>query len=167
MKLFNRYSPKPLSKGTDFSGRAEVCNQLMAEECEIKKLLYDYEKGVTSTLPVVRDAQYNDVMITPTSYEEAKAMVDKVNSDFFSLPADVQRQFGNIETYVSDLSKIANGDSATIAKYNKFSISSPLDGAQSIGASGTSSLSLSRSDSENSSSSLKPSNEVGFAESKE
>lgn len=149
INFYNRYNPKPLEKGTDFTGQEEVCNQLAAEECEINKLLNQYAEGQIDELPVVRDVQYNDVMITPQSYEDAIGLIKKVENDFYSLPKDVQRQFGDVKTYVSDITKISAGDSETLAKYGNFTVTSPLqNGAEFNGSAGTSSSSLSASDSE-------------------
>ena len=171
--FYNRYNPKPMPKGTDFTGHPEVCNQLAAEECEISKILHQYENGEISKLPVVREAQYNDVMITPKSFEEAKQLVDSVTNDFMSLPKDIQRQFGSLENYVADIGKIATGDEKTLAKYSQFSnfsVNSPQkeasDGSTSA-ASGISSSSLSRSDSENVSTSINASPIEDFAVGKE
>ena len=168
-KFYNRYSPKPLSCGTDFTGHKEVCNQLAAVECEINKLLHQFESGEISNLPVVRDSVYNDVMITPQSFDEAKSLIDSVTNDFMTLPKDIQRQFGSIDNYVKDISKIAQGDASTIAKYKDFknftvngSPSTEIDGNKSV-ASGNPSSSISRSDSENVSTSLNNSPSVDFA----
>lgn len=157
IQFFNRYSSKPISDGTSFVGDPEVCNQQAAEECEINRLLHQFEAGEIDSLPVVRDSQYNDVLITPDSYQSAKAMIDKVSSDFYSLPVETQRQFGDIQTYVSDLAKISQGDVSTIEKYKNFSVNSPVQPDVNSSSSGTASSSISRGDSEISSSNVKAS----------
>lgn len=170
VKFYNRYNPKPFNVGTDFTNHAEVCNQLAAEECEINRLLHQFESGEISQLPVVRDAQYNDVLITPKSFEDAKALVDSVTNDFMSLPKDIQREFGSLENYVNDIGKIAIGDSSTLAKYSAFknfkvNSASPSDvnsdGNISV-ASGSSSSSISRGDNETVSTALNSSPSVDF-----
>lgn len=165
-KFFSPYSPKPIGKGTDFTGQDEVCNQLAAEECEIKKLLYDYEAGNINELPVIRQSTYNDVDITPQSYEAAKELIDKVNSDFATLPKETQRQFGTIQNYLSDLPKLAKNDPVTMQKYSKFRVSGSQDTATTSEAEGTSSSSLSRGDSEISIISGNSAPDNGFAEQK-
>lgn len=165
--FFNRYQPKPFEKGTDFSQHTEVCNQLAAEECEISKILHSFESGDISQLPVVREAQYNDVLITPKSFEDAKQLVDSVTNDFMSLPKDLQRQFGSIENYINDIGKIASGDETTLAKYSafsNFSVKSPSSDGVIQNSSGSSSSSISRSDSENVSTSSNSSPVKDFAD---
>lgn len=122
MKIFNRYNPKPPALGLDFTGHDEVANQQLAEECEISKILNKYADGVIDQVPVVRDVHYNDKFITPESFSEAKAMIDKVKTDFYSLPVETQRKFGDINTYVSDLYQMAQGNSNIIAKYNNINV---------------------------------------------
>lgn len=170
VKFYNRYNPKPFDVGTDFTNHPEVCNQLAADECEINKLLHQFESGEISQLPVVREAQYNDVLITPKSFEDAKALVDSVTNDFMSLPKDIQRQFGSLENYINDIGKIAAGDSQTLAKYSAFknftvNAASPSDlisdGNISV-ASGMPSSSISRGDNETVSTALDSSPSVDF-----
>lgn len=155
-------------KGTNFKGHKEVCNQQAAEEVEIKNLLYQYEQGQIDQLPVVRPAQYNDVLLTPQSYEQAKELINSVEYDFYSLPVEEQRKFGNIQTYVADICKMANGDVNTINKYkvNVSPLNTSVDGTIQ-GAAGTTSSSISRSDSGISSETVKSSPVVDSAVSKE
>lgn len=148
-KFFSQYNSKPISNGTDFTGQDEVCNQLAAEECEIKKLLYDYEAGNINELPVCREATYNSVDITPQSYEAAKELIDKVNNDFMTLPKETQRQFGTIQNYLTDLPKLAKNDPVTMQKYSKFRVSESHSNATTSVAEGKNSSSLSRGDSGN------------------
>lgn len=164
--FFNKYNSKPIEKGTDFTGMEEVCNQQAAEECEINNLLHQFEVGDISQLPVVREAVYNDIMINPQTFAEAKAYIKKVEDDFFSLPKETQRKFGDIKTYVNDISKMALGDPATLQKYNNLEVSSPQGFADvnSTSSPGSASLSISRGDSENTSSVVKTPDNQGFAE---
>lgn len=159
VKFFNRYQPKPIKIGTDFTGHTEVCNQQAKDECEINKILYQYEAGDIDTLPVVREAVYNDVMITPTNYQQAMDMIEKVKSDFYALPKDLQRQFGNVDRYVEDINKMALGDVETLQKYKNFSVTSPNMTNSDVNSSspGVSSSSISGSDSEIGSTDLKAS----------
>lgn len=124
MKFHNCYDPKPISPGLDFTGMDEVCNQQLAEECEIRNIISQFEAGKIQDLPAVRQPLYNDQFITPKSFEEAKNLVEKVKNDFYSLPVDVQRQFGDFNGYLQDTYNIAQGDEATIARYNAFNAQS-------------------------------------------
>lgn len=157
VKVFNRYNSKPIDLGTDFTGHEEVCNQQLAEECEIRSIIEQYEAGKIQDLPAVRQPVYNDSFITPQTYDEALALVNGVKEDFFNLPVDLQRKFGDINTYIKDMFDISQGKSETIAKYqgfnianvNQSSVSPELvqnSGTDFEGASGTSSSSISRSD---------------------
>lgn len=162
-QFYNKYNSKPIKDGTSFKGQPEVCNQQAAEECEISKLLYQFEAGEINELPVVREAQYNDQFITPQSFEEAKSMIDKVNNDFYSLPIETQRQFKDVKNYVSELHKMALGDVATLNKYTNFSVSSPLKADVNSSSSGNSSSSISRGDSEIGSTDVKANDTDSFA----
>lgn len=157
VKVFNRYNPKPTNVGTDFTGHEEVCNQQLAEECEIRTIIEQYEAGKIQDLPAVRQPVYNDAFITPQSYDEALSLVNGVKEDFYNLPVDLQRKFGDINTYLKDMFDISQGKSETIAKYQGFNIAnvnqtsvSPeieqISGTDLSGASGTTSSSISGSD---------------------
>lgn len=161
-QFYNKYNSKPIKDGTSFKGQPEVCNQQAAEECEISKLLYQFEAGEINELPVVREAQYNDMFITPQSFDEAQAMIDKVKSDFYSLPVETQRQFKDVKNYVSELHKMALGDTATLNKYTNFSVS-PIISEVDSSSSGRSSSSISRGDSEIGLSDIKATNNDSFA----
>lgn len=147
-KFYNRYNPKPIKDGTSFVGHEEVCNQQASDEVELIKMLNDFAEGNISQLPVVREAVYNDVLITPKSFQEAKDLIDKVKNDFYTLPKETQRRFGNIETYVKDTCAIAQGDAVTLAKYSNFEVSPVVKQDVNFASEGTSSSSISRGDSE-------------------
>lgn len=159
MKVYNRYNPKPISFGLDFTGHEEVCNQQLAEQCEVRNIMEQYNNGLIRDLPAVRQPVYNSEFITPQSFEQAKAMVDSVKNDFCNLPAETQRRFGSVENYIQDMYKIAQGDNNTILKYRdcnidkneigKNAVSSELEPNSDVNltdASGSSSSSISRSD---------------------
>lgn len=120
MKFHNRYNSKPIGKGLDFTGHPEVCNQQLAEECEIRSIIDRFDNYQITDLPAVRTPVYNSEFITPTTFEDAKAMIKKVEQDFYSLPKDMQRQFGDLHTYVKDMYDISQGNQMTIAKYQHF-----------------------------------------------
>lgn len=122
MKFFNKYNPKPIAKGLDFSGHEEVCNQQLATECEVRNIMAQFEAGKITDLPAVRQPEYNSEFITPQSFLEAKNMIKSVENDFYSLPKELQRQFGDINTYIKDLYDISQGKSETIAKYQQFNL---------------------------------------------
>lgn len=159
MKIFNRYNSKPLNQGISFIGHDEVANQQMADECEVRTLLNRYSAGVIDELPVAREAVYNDQFITPQSYEQAKKMIDKVKMDFYSLPVEQQRQFGDLQTYVKDIYDMSQGKADTIAKYQRIQVaqqqqqvadvSPAVAGIDLTDSSGSPSSSLSRSDTNN------------------
>lgn len=164
MKVYNRYNSKPITDGLDFTGHEEVCNQQLAEECEVRTIMEQYNSGLIQDLPAVRQPVYNSEFITPQSYEQAKAMVDQVKQDFFNLPPETQRKFGNIETYLTDMFKISQGDNLTMQKYQGCNIASDEFGKNAVSsatqpvadvdladASGSSSSSISRSDTKTSS----------------
>lgn len=167
LKFYNRYNPKPIKDHTSFVGHPEVTNQQASDEVELIKMLNDFAEGNINELPVVREAVYNDVYITPQSFEEAKALIDKVNTDFYSLPKETQRKFGDVNKYVKELSLIAKGDSETLAKYGNFSVVSPdLKENQDVilqASSGISSSSISRGDSDIGSTNLKANNNDSIA----
>lgn len=165
MKTHNRYNPKPFAKGIDFTGHDEVANQQMASECEIRTILERYVDGTSDELPVVREAVYNDQFITPQTYNDAKSLIDKVKHDFCSLPVETQRKFGDFDTYVKDVYAMSQGNSEVIAKYSNLNVpvsTSNNDVVSSVktdtdlsGASGNSSSSLSRGDTNSDNTALK------------
>lgn len=147
----NRYNPKEITQGLDFTNHAEVCNQQLAEECEIRSIIEQFETGKISDLPAVRQPVYNDKFITPQTYDEALALIESVKTDFYNLPVETQRKFGDIQNYISDMYKIANGDSATLTKYNGYNVGQEVSVSQTESVSvpdtsDTSSSSLSRGD---------------------
>lgn len=151
IEFYSRYTERKPLQSTDFKGHPEVCNQLIAEECEINKILHQFEAGEIDTLPVSRDVVYNDMFVNPTTYFECKEFIDKVKNDYDTLPKDIQRQFGSFDRYINDLPKIASGDVTTLAKYPNFLAKSPVQnvvtGSDLSTSSGSSSSSISRSDS--------------------
>lgn len=167
-EFYSRYTSRKPLQSTDFKGHPEVCNQLIAEECEINKILHQFEAGEIDTLPVARDVVYNDMFVNPTTYFECKEFIDKVKNDYDTLPKDIQRQFGSFDKYINDLPKIASGDVTTLAKYPNFLAKSPVQnvatGSDLTASSGPTSSSISRSDSENGSPVVNNTNNNSFAE---
>ena len=75
MKVFNRYNPKPLNAGLDFTGHDETCNQQLASECEIRNILTQFENGSINDLPRVRPLTYKENVISPDVYLDALQIV--------------------------------------------------------------------------------------------
>lgn len=78
----------------DCSNLPSLTRQEFADECDINKLMAQYEK--TGILPTVngREPQYIDVSNVP-DLAEAHRILQEATASFMSLPATVRRDFDN------------------------------------------------------------------------
>lgn len=136
-------------KGISFKGHPEVCNQQLSDEVDVKSMIKQYILDGPTDVPVVRDLTFGDATITYDDFKNYKDIIKQVADDYNSLPVDTQRQFGSVDRYVDYLSQAYAGNENMLQKMQNSNIAlSPVKGAD-VGASGTPSSSLSRSDSKN------------------
>lgn len=160
-KFLNRYNfNKKKIKGVSFKGQPEVCNQQLADEVEVKNLIKTYINDGPIDMPVARDLQFGDSTITYDDFKQYKDIIKQVSDDYNTLPVETQRKFGSVDRYVDYLSQAYAGNQDMIQKMQDSNIAlSPVIGAD-VGASGSSSSSLSRSDSTISETSLNSNNNM-------
>lgn len=94
----------------DFSGGGRT-KQAPAESCDINAIMARYNR--TGVFPAFRDGgAYGDVSEL-TSYEDALALTERVESDFASLPSAVRARFAHsIPAFLDFLADPANRDEA-------------------------------------------------------
>lgn len=75
------------------------CLQDIKELTDINLIYKQYCKGIE---PVRHNVNYGDTTLFPQSYSDAKQLINQVESDFFSLPAEVRSKFNNrVDDYVA------------------------------------------------------------------
>lgn len=98
----------------NFDSKDKVARSLR-DECDIN-VIFDKYCG-SDTLPVVREAQYDTV-----SYNEALSIVNKVKTDYDTLPSKIRNEFGSVEAYVDTLTRATSGDVDAHSKMTELGI---------------------------------------------
>lgn len=74
-----------------------------AESCKIENILHAVAMGDLSVLQQ-RDAMYVDATTMPKSLREAQDLVIRMRDEFYNMPLEVRKEFGNSpEAYVSEM----------------------------------------------------------------
>lgn len=92
IEIRNRFSP-PLRRNLDLS-QGNLAKESFRDECDINKIMARYAK--TGHLPglIQENPIYGDFSDTPT-YMEAVQLVDRAETAFMALPAEVRAECGN------------------------------------------------------------------------
>lgn len=103
LKIYSRYDV-PGDAGIEFS-EPSMTQQHFADECDVNQIIQRaVQTGDMSVFTPSQRADYYDASIA-TDYAQAMQMMNDVNDDFSSLPAQVRAHFGNdVSQYLAFMS---------------------------------------------------------------
>lgn len=76
--------------------------QASKDECDIYRLLERFQNGDINALNR-RQGQFIDATVLPSTLAEVQNIINNATSDFFSLPKEVQKNFGSVDAYISSV----------------------------------------------------------------
>ena len=83
--------------------------QVSKDECDIYRILERFQNGDINALNS-RQGQFIDATILPSTLAEVHTIINNATTDFFSLPKEVQKNFGSVDAYISSVIHDSSSD---------------------------------------------------------